>query len=58
VGEWLDAGVLIAWVIDPHRKVAHVYRADGSVSAVAADGNLDGEGLLPGLSFPLAEVFE
>jgi Uma2 family endonuclease len=58
VGEWLEAGVQLVWVIDPERRAAHVYRRDGSTTAVAPIGSLDGEDLLPGLSFALSELFE
>jgi Uma2 family endonuclease len=58
VGDWLEAGVRLVWVIDPDRRVATVYRADGSVMTVAAEADLDGEAVLPGLSFRLAELFE
>lgn len=57
VGEWLDAGVNLVWVIDPDRRVASVYRSDGSVTAVAADGDLDGENVLPAFLCRLSEVF-
>ncbi len=58
VGEWLEAGVTIVWVIDPDRKGARVYRSDGSVTSVAPSGDLDGENVLPGFSCRLTEVFE
>ena len=58
VGEWLDAGVDVVWLIDPDRKVAQVYRADGSVTAVPPDGRLDGAHVLPGFSCSLSELFE
>ena len=58
VGDWLEAGVRLVWVIDPDRRVATVYRVDGSVMTVAAEADLDGEAVLPGLSFRLAELFE
>lgn len=58
VSEWLDAGVALAWVIDPERHIAHVYRPDGSITAVAADADLEGEAVLPGFSCRLAELFE
>jgi Uma2 family endonuclease len=58
VGEWLDAGVRLVWVIDPDRRVATVYRADGSVMTASPDGDIDGEAVLPGFSFRLAELFE
>jgi len=58
VGEWLEAGVRLVWVIDPDRRVASVYRADGSVAIVASDADVDGDPVLPGFSFRLAELFE
>ena len=58
VGEWIEAGVRLAWVIDPERRVAAVYRDDGSVMTVSSDGQLDGETVLPGFSFRLSELFE
>ena len=58
VGQWLEAGVRLVWVIDPDRRVATVYRADGTVMTVAADADLDGEAVLPGFSFRLSELFE
>lgn len=58
VGDWLDAGVRLVWVIDPDRRVATVYQADGSVAAVASDSTVSGEPVLPGFSFRLAELFD
>jgi Uma2 family endonuclease len=57
-GEWLEAGVRLAWVIDPDRRVATVYRADGSVMTASSADELGGEAVLPGFSFRLAELFE
>ena len=58
VGEWLDAGVRLVWVIDPERRVATVYQADGCVATVASNSNVSGEPVLPGFSFRLAELFD
>jgi Uma2 family endonuclease len=58
VGEWLEAGVRLVWVIDPERRAASVYHDDGSVTTVSSDGQVDGEAILPGFSFRLAELFE
>jgi Uma2 family endonuclease len=57
VGDWLDAGVRLVWVIDPTRNAAHVHRPDGSLTVVGADGALDGESVLPGFTCPLGDVF-
>lgn len=56
ISAWLEAGVRLAWVIDPERSVAQVYRPDGSVSYVAADGELDGEDVLPGFTCALVDI--
>jgi Uma2 family endonuclease len=57
VGEWLDAGTPLVWVIDPIRKSAQVYRADGSVGLVGADGVLDGTPVLPDFRVPLTSLW-
>lgn len=56
VGQWLDAGAQLVWLVDPQRTAATVYRADGSVEVVSADGRLDGEQVLPGFACALAEI--
>lgn len=57
VGEWLGAGVRLAWVLDPDRRTAHVHRPDGSLSLVDPDGALEGEAVLPGFRCTLSEVY-
>lgn len=57
VGDWLNAGARLVWVIDPEHEVARVHRLDGSIQLVAAHDLLDGEDVLPGFSCPLEEVF-
>ena len=57
-GEWLEAGVRLVLVIDPERRVATVYRDDGSVMTVSPDADVDGEAVLPGFSFRLSDLFE
>ena len=56
VADWMNAGVLLVWVVDPVRHVARVYRRDGKESQLTARDALDGENVLPGLSIPLADV--
>jgi Uma2 family endonuclease len=56
VGDWLNAGTLLVWVIDPVRRIARVYRADGSETQLAADDALDGEAVLPGFRIALGVV--
>ena len=56
VGDWLDAGCRLVWVVDPVRRTARVYRADGSEAYLAEGDALDGEDVLPGFSRRLAEL--
>ena len=56
IGEYLAAGTRTAWLIDPRRREARVFRADGSVSVIGEDGALDGEDVLPGFTCPLRAV--
>lgn len=58
VGEWLAAGVQLAWVIDPDRRTAEVYRSDASIVTLASDDQLDGEPVVPGFSCAVADLFE
>jgi Uma2 family endonuclease len=50
VADWLSAGTRLVWVIDPERRLARVYRQDGSERIVAGDERLDGEDVVPGFS--------
>ena len=56
VADWLSAGTRLVWVVDPARRTARVYRADGSETLVTADQALDGEDVLPGFSCPLEGI--
>ena len=56
VGDYLNAGTLLVWVIDPDRRQARVYRADGTIVTVSENEPLDGEDVLPGFTCVLSEV--
>jgi Uma2 family endonuclease len=56
VADWLSAGTRLVWVVEPLRRLARVYRHDGSEAIVPADETLDGEDVLPGFSCPLASI--
>ena len=58
VGDWLSAGSRLVWVVDPGRRQARVYRADGSESLVAGGGALDGEDVIPGFTCTLESIFQ
>lgn len=56
VGDWLRAGCRLLWVLDPERRIARVYRADGTESLLSVDGSLDGEDVVRGFACRVAEI--
>lgn len=57
VGAWLDAGVRLVWVVDPGKRIARVYRADGSESQLESGDSLNGEEVVPGFALPLEQLW-
>lgn len=56
VAQWLEGGVRLVWVIDPQRRVARIYRFDGTESVIDEKGVLNGEDVLPRFSCPLTTI--
>jgi Uma2 family endonuclease len=57
VGDYLDAGARLVWVVDPERRLVRVYRADGTESILMERDTLDGEDVLPRFTCPLAAIW-
>jgi Uma2 family endonuclease len=57
IGEYLEAGVRLIWVIDPRRQRAAAYRSLSEVRELAPDDSLDGEDVVPGFRCRLREIF-
>jgi Uma2 family endonuclease len=58
VGDWLNAGSRLVWVVDPNRRVARVYRPDGSETLLTENDVLNGEDVVPGFECRLGTVLE
>lgn len=56
VGEYLDAGVRLVWVLDPASRTATVYRSLTGVRTLDRDDALEGEDVIPGFACPLRDV--
>jgi len=56
VGDWLDARARLVWVVDPERRLARVYREDGTEDVLDEADQLLGEDVLPGFSCALASI--
>lgn len=54
---WIANGVRLAWLIDPLKQKAWVYRSDGTVESVTSfDAVLSGETVLPAFVFDLSQL--
>jgi Uma2 family endonuclease len=58
VGDWIDAGTRLVWVVDPERRVARVYRSDGSETLLTENDTLDGEDVLPGFTVSIGAMID
>jgi Uma2 family endonuclease len=58
VGTWLRAGTRLIWVVDPVKRTARIYRADGTMAERSGDDLLDGEEIVPGFSSPLSALLD
>jgi Uma2 family endonuclease len=56
VGEYLDAGARLVWVIDPDTRTAAIHRSLTDVRTIGEADSLDGEDVVPGFACPLKDV--
>lgn len=57
VGEYLEAGTRMVWVVDPRSQEVSSYRSLNQVRIYAAGEQISGEDVLPGLSINVSEIF-
>jgi Uma2 family endonuclease len=57
VGEFLDAGTRLVWVLDPEQRSAAAYRSLTDVRRLAENEALDGEDVIPGFACVLGDIF-
>jgi Uma2 family endonuclease len=58
VSEYFEAGVELVWVVIPSRKQVYVYRSETDLRVLTLSDHLDGENVLSGFSFSVAELLE
>jgi Uma2 family endonuclease len=56
--EYFGAGVKLAWVVDPKKRVAQVYTSVRRSIRITDSESLDGGSVLPGFELPLQELFD
>ena len=57
VREYLAANVELVWVINPATRSVRVHRADGSVTDLDENSELDGENVVPGFRCRVCDLF-
>jgi len=57
IGEFLDCGVPIVWLVDPHRESVVVYRSLSDTQQFTVDDTITGEPVLPGLFCKVSQFF-
>lgn len=55
--DYLKNGVELVWLIDPEEKTVTVYRRDRGPELIEAEGELTGDGILPGFACKVADFF-
>lgn len=56
VGQWLQSGCRMVWIVDPERRRGEAHRPDGSVEVIAEDGVFSGGDVVTGLRLRLGEM--
>jgi len=57
IGDWLDAGTRMVWVVRPERRSITVHRPGAKAQILGEGDTLDGGDVLPGFTCPLADIF-
>lgn len=57
VGQWLDFGVPMVWLVWPEPRRVWVWRSGHEIETLAEGDTIDGGAVLPGFSLAVSEVF-
>lgn len=55
--DYFNAGCRVVWIVDPVHRSLTIHRPDADPAILTEDGTLTEEGLLPGFSLPVREIF-
>jgi Uma2 family endonuclease len=58
IHDWLQAGCMQVWVVDPQTKSVMVYRSTCDNSLFGENDTLAADDILPGFSLPVADILE
>jgi Uma2 family endonuclease len=55
--DWLQAGCLLVWVVDPETRTICIYGSRSEITVLSEADTLTGGDVLPGFAVPVAEIF-
>jgi Uma2 family endonuclease len=58
LSDYFSSGAQLAWVIDPERELVEICHAPTQRRLLGSGAMLDGEQLLPGFQYPIADLFK
>jgi Uma2 family endonuclease len=58
IGEFLECGVTIVWLVDPAERTVTVYRSLSNIQRFTSDDTITAEPVLPGFSCAVSRFFE
>lgn len=58
IGEYLECGVPLVWLVDPARETVTVYRSLSETEQLRSQDTLTAEPILPGFSCPVSKFFQ
>ncbi|WP_051358053.1 Uma2 family endonuclease [Rubidibacter lacunae] len=56
--EYIDNGLRLGWLIDPHNRRVEIYRPDRNVESLEQPAELTGEDVLSGFVLPLTRIWQ
>jgi Uma2 family endonuclease len=56
--DFFESGTRLAWIIDPENERVEVCRSPTDRALIGSGGLLDGQDVLPGFQFPIADLFQ
>jgi len=56
--EWIANGASVAWLIDPDRRQAYIYRPDQDVEVLDDPSLIEGEGPVDGFVLDMADIWD
>jgi Uma2 family endonuclease len=58
LNDYFSSGTQLAWVIDPEREMVEICHSPTQRRLIGSGAMLDGERLLPGFQYPIADLFK